>query len=284
MIREGVERGEIPEDIGGTALDEIAERGKMTPAIYRRLADAMAERQLSYIAITPIDRDPPPITEKYKYFSRNPLYWLLVGLVQFILIFLGFFLGQIWFGIRVVGRKNLKKVKGAITVSNHIAYLDPLLIKRVSGFRRLKITVAASNIGRGLARPIMKAAGCIPFGSDLKAMKNFNKAVERGVRHGWVHFYAEQSMWVNYPPPRPLKAGAFVYAAKLDAPVIPIFYAYRNNNALRKLLHLHAPITVVIGKPLIPEKDAGVKPAAEKMKAECESFMQEAYATYAEMQ
>ena len=283
MIREGVALGEIPADLGETALAEVQARGKMTPDIYRRLADGLAARGLSHVAITPLDRDPPPITAKYTYLPRNPFFWLLKVFIQFVLIFFGFVLGQVWFGIRVVGRKNLRGVKRAVTVSNHIAYLDPLLIKRVAAFRRLKITAAPGNVGRGPVRPIMKAAGVMPFGSDLAAMRNFNKALVKVAKKGFVHFYAEQSMWGNYPPPRPLKQGAFLYAVKFNAPVVPIFYAYRKPGRLRKLLHLHAPITVVIGQPIRPDVSLGVKPAADRMRDEAETFMKQAYEQYAEL-
>ena len=53
MIREGVALGEIPADLGETALAEVQARGKMTPDIYRRLADGLAARGLSHVAITP---------------------------------------------------------------------------------------------------------------------------------------------------------------------------------------------------------------------------------------
>lgn len=282
MIGEGIALGEIPEDLGLRALEEIQAAGKMTPEIYRRLAEDMEERGLSHIRITPQDRNPPPVTADFKYYPKNPFFLLLVGFVQFIFIFLGFLLGQVAFGIRVKGRKNLKGVKGAITVSNHIAYLDPLLIKRVAGFRRLKITAAPANLGRGLSRPIMRAAGVMPFGSDLKAIRNFDRALMKATKKGWAHFYAEQSMWLNYPYPRPLRAGAFVYANKFGVPVVPIFYAYRKNGRLRRLLHLHDPITIVIGKPIFPSPDTDLRESVDTMKAQAESFMQEAFQTYSD--
>ena len=67
------------------------------------------------------------------------------------------------------------------------------------------------------------------------------------------------------------------------APVVPIFYAYRKPGRLRKLLHLHAPITVVIGQPIRPDVSLGVKPAADRMRDEAETFMKQAYEQYAEL-
>lgn len=284
MFRDGIELGEIPADLGERALERIETEGKMTQEIYDELACGMAAQGLGHIAITPKDRNPPPVTEKFRYYPHNPLFLLLVGIVQFILIFIGFFLGQFVYNIRVVGRKNIRKVKRAISVSNHIDYLDPLLIKRVSGFRRLKITAAASNLGRGLARPIMRAAGVMPFGSDLKATRNFDKALRHATDVGWAHFYAEQSMWLNYARPRPLKLGAFIYATKFSVPIVPIFYAYRKSGRLRRLLHLHAPITIVIGAPLKPDPALSLKESAEQLKNACETFMADAYEKYCQVQ
>lgn len=274
--------GEIPDDIGGAALSEIETGGKMTPAIYRRLAERMAERGLSHIAITPFDRNPPPVTEKHNYFPKNPFYLLLWAFIQFIFIFGGFLVGQVYYGVRVVGRRNLRKVKRAVTVSNHIGYLDPILTRRMAGFKRLHITVAPCNAGRGPLRPVMKAAGVMPFGTDFAGMKNFNRAVEKAARKGLVHFYGEQSMWLKYPPPRPLREGAFRYAVNLAAPVVPVFYAYRKSGRLRKLLHLHPPITIVIGSP-ISAQEGNKRAAAEVLKGQTEQFMREAYERYSSL-
>ena len=47
-----------------------------------------------------------------------------------------------------------------------------------------------------------------------------------------ILIYPEQAMWFNYKKPRPLKAGAFKFAAKFNAPVIPVFICMKDSDVL----------------------------------------------------
>jgi 1-acyl-sn-glycerol-3-phosphate acyltransferase len=47
-----------------------------------------------------------------------------------------------------------------------------------------------------------------------------------------VLFYPEQGMWWNYRKPRPLKNGAFKFAAKYDAPIIPFFITLNDSSII----------------------------------------------------
>ena len=44
----------------------------------------------------------------------------------------------------------------------------------------------------------------------------------------YILIYPEQEMWFNYRKPRPLKRGAYYYAAKLGAPVVSCFVEMQN--------------------------------------------------------
>ncbi|MDR1138900.1 MAG: 1-acyl-sn-glycerol-3-phosphate acyltransferase [Clostridiales bacterium] len=49
-----------------------------------------------------------------------------------------------------------------------------------------------------------------------------------------VLIYPEQAMWWNYRKPRPFKKGAFHFAAKNNAPIIPMFITLRDSDIMGK--------------------------------------------------
>ena len=55
-------------------------------------------------------------------------------------------------------------------------------------------------------------------------MMEFMEAVETILNdEDFILIYPEQSLWWNYKKPKPLKIGAFKFAAMHKVPVIPIF-------------------------------------------------------------
>ena len=64
----------------------------------------------------------------------------------------------------------------------------------------------------------------LPLSSNTETMKKFFNAVGTLIARGEkILIYPEQAMWWNYKKPRPLKNGAFKFAAKYSAPIIPAF-------------------------------------------------------------
>lgn len=139
---------------------------------------------------------------------------------------------KVVYGCRVVGRKNLKALRGqgAICVTNHVSYLDTLFARAAIGQFRGFYTMAPYNNKTGLGGWFIRHGGMWPFSSNLGAMKNLMQEMGARLKEGKiVHFYAEQAMWVNYQKPRPMKDGAFYYANKFGVPVLPVFFTFRKN-------------------------------------------------------
>lgn len=282
LLTRGAESGEIPADIAAEVLRQIDERGKMTPEIYADFTERLAERGLYSTYTTPYNDQAAPITGDHKYESKNFFYKIFKGIILGIYYTLGVWLVRIGYGLRVKGRKNLPKRKqAAVTVSNHFSYLDILCVITALGRRPMKAVVAAHNAGgsSALGRALFRAAGMVPLASSLSAARNFNAYLDACVKKGkLIHFYAERAMWLNYPKPRPLLSGAFSLAAKNGIPVVPVFFAYRKKGWLRRLLHMHAPMTAYILPPLAPDMSLPVKARAEALCHAAEAAMEQAYA------
>ncbi len=182
---------------------------------------------------------------------------------------------RIGYGARVVGKENLKELKGkgAISLCNHISPLDVLFVRGATGHYRSYQTVAPFNNKDGLGGAIINHGGVLPFSSNLAAMQNFNDEVQRLLDNGkFVNFYPEQSMWNSYQQPRPMKSGAFHYAVKFNVPVVPIFCTFKRtkNCGIRKL-------RINVLKPVYPDQSLPKKLREAKMLEAAEREWRECY-------
>lgn len=176
---------------------------------------------------------------------------------------------RIRLGLRVKGRKNLKKNKvilknGVVSVCNHVHYWDYLGIYHGIRYYKPHFLAWAKNIRGGLSKP-MRLMGGIPIpDGDIRAQIAFSKAVESHLNNGgWLHIYAEGSMWEYYQPIRPFKRGAAVYAIKCDKPIIPLAYTYRRPGFIRRVIFRQiALLTLNIGEPIYKNNDLS-KPEME---------------------
>lgn len=193
---------------------------------------------------------------------------------------LGAALIKIVYGAKVTG-KNYKKAigkSGAVCVCNHFSYLDTLFVRQAVGHFRSYHTIAPWNNKTGVGGMIIRMGGTLPLSPNLSAMRNMNREIDRLLQSGKiVNFYAEQAMWINYDKPRPMKEGAFYYAVKNGAPVLPVFCTFHKNQRghIKKLrIHILPPVYPQKGLPR-KESLAQMKSAAE---AEWKACYEENYA------
>lgn len=178
------------------------------------------------------------------------------------------------YGCRVVGRSNLKALRGrgAICISNHISYLDTLFARAALGQFRGFYTMAPWNNKTGPGGWFMRHGGMWPFSPNLAATKHLLHEMEARLKEGKiVHFYPEQAMWVNYPKPRPMKDGAFYYAVKFGVPVLPVFCTFRRDrygHMRRLVIHI---LPAVYPDETLPRtaRIAGLKAAAQAAWQKC---------------
>ena len=165
-------------------------------------------------------------------------------------------------GLKVKGRKNLKKYKdvidkGVISICNHVHMFDYLAITHAIRFRKPKVLVWASNV-RGESGSAVRMVGGIPIPEDdfratAKYLKDVKEYLDKG---GWLHIYPEGSMWEYYAPIRPFKKGAAHLAIKYDKPIIPMAISYRKPGWIRKKVFKQiATLTLSIGEPIFVNKD-----------------------------
>lgn len=207
-----------------------------------------------------------PVDKDYVYLKKNPGYKAYAFFARVILFLFGPLVNYVAFGLKVRGRKNLRTIRktGAFSISNHVHYLDNLVLRQ--GIRARKVmyfTVAPHNCKSGIAGLTMRAGGILPLPSNehLSAMRNMHQAYEKILsKKRLIHFYAERAMWMYYPKPRPFKRGAFYYAVKFDVPVLPMFLTFAPARGIRKLFGAKHQATLHIMPALRP--DASLPPKA----------------------
>ena len=63
---------------------------------------------------------------------------------------------------------------------------------------------------------------------------------------GWILIYPEEELWFNYRKPRPLKKGAYYYAAKFNQPIISTFTEIQATSKRELFLILAMMILLVL--------------------------------------
>lgn len=120
--------------------------------------------------------------------------------------------------------------RGAVITANHFNPYDNYAVYKAIephlGRHRLYKMIREGNYTSfgGLFGFFFRFCNTIPIPSTVSVWREMENAVlsllERGEK---ILIYPEQGMWWNYKKPRPLKPGAFFFAAKKGAPVLPVF-------------------------------------------------------------
>ena len=96
----------------------------------------------------------------------------------------------------------------------------------------------------------------MPLATNPTVMRDFLRSVDKVLKKGnLILIYPEQSMWWNYRKPKPLKPGAFIFAAKNNVPVIPTFITMRDTDKVDENGAFIQAYTLHILEPIYPEKD-----------------------------
>ena len=163
----------------------------------------------------------------------------------------------------IKGIENLQSVQsGAIITCNHFNPFDSFTVEkvfRIAGQDRNKKLFKVIREGNytnfpGLYGFFFRNCDTLPLSSNKRTMMEFIKAIDVILKRGdFVLVYPEQSMWWNYRKPKPLKKGAFNFAARSKVPVIPIFITMEDSDLIGEDGFPIQEYTVNIGKAIYPD-------------------------------
>jgi 1-acyl-sn-glycerol-3-phosphate acyltransferase len=214
------------------------------------------------------------LDEKYPFLDRSLGFRIKSAFLYLGIFTLVFFLSPLRFGLRIEGRRLLRKHRrlfknGALTVSNHMLRWDFLMVLQAVRFRRLWFPAWKENLS-GPDRTVIRLAGGIPAPDSVRIIKYFNGAFdELHRRKKWFHVFPEGSNWHYFQPIRPFKKGMFTMAQRYNIPVIPMAFSYRESRGLYKIFKKNYPlITLRIGEPILPDPSMSRREGAQWLRAQ----------------
>ena len=186
--------------------------------------------------------------------------------------------------VEIFGTENLQGiVGGAIITSNHFSPIDSTAARRVVSLLdggKLNIVTRDSNLAMGgVVGFLMNYARTIPLCEDAHYMaRSFAPAIsDMLARDEFVLIYPEAEMWQNYRKPRPHMSGAYYYAAKNNAPIIPLFVEMRDTSIFDKDGFLRQEYAIHVLPPIYPDAKLS---ARENTRMMCERDFSERSSTY----
>lgn len=176
----------------------------------------------------------------------------------------------------VKGLENMQNIQtGAIITCNHFSPYDSFTIEKVfrmagqDKYRKLFKVIREGNYTNfpGLYGFFFRNCDTLPLSSNKRTMIEFVKAVDTILKRGdFILIYPEQSMWWNYRKPKPLKNGAFHFAARSNVPIIPVFITMEDSEIIGEDGFPIQEYTVNIGKPIYPDDKLNEKVNTEIMR------------------
>lgn len=206
----------------------------------------------------------------------------------------------------VLGVENFASLdSGAVITCNHFNAFDSFAIQvayhEAKKWPRQKFyrVIREGNYTSfpGFFGELMRHFYTLPLSSNAETMVKFTRATNTLLQNGhFVLFYPEQAMWWNYRKPRPVKPGAYKFAAKNNVPVLPCFITMKDSDILGEDLRSSLKgfdisenfipdgffvqeYTIHIGEPIYPDKALNYKQNMAMMAEKNFAFWKETYET-----
>lgn len=179
----------------------------------------------------------------------------------------------------VKGLENLTNLSsGAVITCNHFSPMDSFAIQiayeqmntKKGLFKKRKFfrVIKEGNYTSfpGFYGYLMRNCNTLPLSSNFKTMRQFILSTDTLLQEGnLVLFYPEQSLWMNYRKPKPLKKGAFSFASNNRVPVIPVFITMKDSMDHFENGYPIQEYTIHIGKLIYPDPDYSQSENAQRM-------------------
>lgn len=189
---------------------------------------------------------------------------------------------------KINGIENALNVKsGAIVTVNHFNPFDTFAVERTlhdAGIQKKVYKVIREGNYTNFPGKIglyFKYDNTLPLSQLPETMEIFEEAVETILEKGdFIIVCPEQSMWLNYKKPKPLKYGAFKWATLNNVPVIPTFITLRDKNSIEGDEAVEQAYNINIGEPIYPDNALLPKENIRRMRDLNYSFCKSIYENY----
>lgn len=219
------------------------------------------------------------IDRNYEYVSKDIIFNTFSDVLYYLIAYpILKVLTKIVYDLKIEGRENIDFLeKGAISVSNHVLFLDCAMVGLAWGLKRVYYTTLEGSFKIPFVRKLIKLLRAMPIPEKIKNREYFLKAVDEVLSNGdYVHFYPEAALFPYYKKIRNFKNGAFSIAVKNDVPIVPMVFTFREPKGIRKIFKKKKDVTLKILKPVtIKEEGLNQKQKEELLKNKVHTMMED---------
>lgn len=174
----------------------------------------------------------------------------------------------------IKGIENFKALdSGSVITCNHFNAFDSFAIQLAyeaaeQPNRKFYRVIREGNYTSfpGFYGFLMRNCNTLPLSSNRATLLKFSKATDQLLKDGnFVLIYPEQSMWWNYRKPKPLKSGAYMFAAKNGVPVLPCFITMKDSDIMGEDGFYVQEYTIHVAPPIYPQKELSYRQNIEYM-------------------
>ncbi len=164
--------------------------------------------------------------------------------------------------IRVEGRDNIPGKGGALFVSNHLSFVDALLLGAATD-RNIRFIMFKGVYDHPLVNPFVRIMRAIPISSQLRPREMIRslRDASEAIRNGEVVCIFAEGQITRIGNLLPFRRGMERIMKGIDAPIIPVhldevwgsIFSFERGRFLWKVpQHVPYPVTVSFGKPMLP--------------------------------
>ena len=223
------------------------------------------------------------IDEDFKFVNDNFIFNTFSNLLYIIAYPLLHIINKFFFGFKIEGKENVENItSGKVTVSNHVHPMDCTFVGLANSPNKTFFTSLETNFKIPVVRRIIKLLNTVPIPQNIRYTKAFMDSIDQVLQDNkTVHFYPEGSLWPHYDKIRHFKNGAFDFAVRNNVPVVPMVIKFNKTKKISNLIKTRTTITLVIQKPIYPNRLLGKKDAILDLKERvrnsmCEELEQDA--------
>lgn len=163
-----------------------------------------------------------------------------------------------FYRLRVRGLEHLPAAGGALLVSNHVSWLDGLLVL-VASPRRVRMLADARHVESWWIRPLARLAGVIPIHHGPKALAEALHMAGAAIEQGELVCIFPEGGITRTGQLMPFKRGLMAIEEETSAPIIPVYldelwgsiFSFAGGKFFWKLpRRWRYPVSIYFGRPL----------------------------------
>ena len=156
-------------------------------------------------------------------------------------------------GARIKGLQNLRGLRNAVSVCNHVHKMDSALVASAFYPRMPVFPTRPEKVYRIFPGVIFNLLGCVSVPRTPSETHAFFRELKRLLNEGKVvHFFPEGFISPYGKELQSFKRGAFFLAAQARVPVVPMAISFHEPRGAYKIIRRKPVMHLTIGEPMQP--------------------------------